>query len=223
MEKIKIILVGNHEVWWDGVLLLMHNSKVFEPSSVCYTLEDTMNKIKNVHPDIILLEENIEDGDCGKVTRRILEAHPELKIIVISGPNKDTGLLSSIQAGAKAFIDKMLTYPELEGCINYIAHGGEAVISPMTAKKLLNLIASGINPVIIPEGNDLGLSKREKQVLTLLAGKSMTNKEIANSLNITENTVKVHLSGILKKLPARNRQQAAALARKNHLIHEDDI
>ena len=164
----------------------------------------------------------IEGGDCGELAQRINELHPEINIIIVIKPYKNISLSTSFKARAKAYIDKDITYQELESCIHYVAKGGVVVISPLVAQKLLEQVAYYGNTMSTRVEYDVGLSKREKEVLTLLAQKGTSNKGIAEALHITENTVKAHLSSILEKMQVRNRQQAAILARERGIIPEAD-
>jgi RNA polymerase sigma factor (sigma-70 family) len=218
MKKLKIILASNNELWWEGLLLLMEQSEDFEVLTICYDAIDIINKANQFQPDIILLDEEIEGSDCGDVAMRINELNPEIKIIIIIKPYKDISLSTSFKARAKAYIDKDITFHELENCIRHVAKGGIVIISPLVAQKLLDQVAYYENTMSRRVEYDVGLSKREKEVLNLLAQKGTTNRQIAEALHITENTVKAHLSSILEKMQVRNRQQAAILAREKGLI-----
>lgn len=219
MEKIKIILASNHELWWEGLLLLLKNrAEEIDVLAICYNAIETINLANELKPDIILLDEEIEGGDCGEVAQRINELHPEIKIIIIIKPYKNISLSTSFKARAKAYIDKDITYHELENCIRYVAKGGVVVISPLVAQNLLEQVAHFGTSTSTRVEYDVGLSKREKEVLTLLAQRGTSNKGIAEALHITENTVKAHLSSILEKMQVRNRQQAAILARERGIV-----
>jgi DNA-binding NarL/FixJ family response regulator len=223
MYNVKIILASNHELWWEGLLLLIkQRAKNINVLNICYNAKDIIDKAKQLKPDVILLDEEIEGGDCGEVAQRINELHPEIKIIIIIKPYKNISLSTSFEARAKAYIDKDITYPELEGCIHYVAKGGVVVISPLVAQKLLEQVAFYGNTISKRVEYNVGLSKREKEVLTLLAQKGTSNKGIAEALHITENTVKAHLSSILEKMQVRNRQQAAIFARERGIVSETD-
>jgi DNA-binding NarL/FixJ family response regulator len=129
-------------------------------------------------------------------------------------------LSTSFKARAKAYIDKDITYAEIESCIRQVAKGGVVVISRVVAQKMLDHVANHEGSMRARVEYDVGLSKREKEVLALLTNRGVTNKEIAGALHITENTVKAHLSSILEKMQVRNRQQAAILARETGIISE---
>ena len=214
MEKLKVLLASNHELWWDGLSLLLGKTPDIEVSSICYDAMDTINQADQIQPNIIFLDEEIKGGDCGEVALRINKIHPDIKIIIVTKPYKNVNLSSSFKAQAKAYIDKDITFSELEKCIRQVAKGEVVVISSLVAQKLLEQVANPKQSTTNHIEYDFGLSKREKEVLTLLAKRGTTNKEIAETLYITENTVKAHLSSILEKMKVHNRQQAAILARE---------
>jgi RNA polymerase sigma factor (sigma-70 family) len=221
MEKVRIVLASNHELWWEGLaLLIKERSEDIEVATVCYNGINTINKARQLLPHVILLDEEIEGGDCGEVAERINELNPEIKIIIVVKPYKDVSLSTSFKARAKAYIDKDITYSEIESCIRQVAKGGVVVISRLVAQKLLDQVANHEGSMRARVEYDIGLSKREKEVLTLLTNEGVTNKEIAKSLNITENTVKAHLSSILEKMQVCNRQQAAIQAREKGIVFE---
>jgi DNA-binding NarL/FixJ family response regulator len=221
LDKISIILASNHELWWEGLLLLIkERAQDIDILTISYNAVETIDKANQLNPDVILLDEEIEGEDCGEVARRINELNPEIKIIIVIKPYKDVSLSTSFKARAKAYIDKDITYTELESCVRYVAKGGVVVIAPFVARKLLEQVAYYGNKMTTRVEYDVGLSKREKEVLALLTKRGITNREIADTLRITENTVKAHLSRVMEKMQVRNRQQAAILAREKGIVPE---
>jgi two-component system response regulator DegU len=224
MKKIKIILAGNHEIWWDGLSELLGKTRDMEVISNSYDAVDAINKTNLLSPDILLIDDDIEGGDCSEVVNNIGKLNPQIGIVIVIKPYKNMSLSSSVKSRAKAYIDKDITLAELESCIRHVAKGEGIVISPTGAEQLLRQIAFFGNTVNTKagHGSDVGLSKREKEVLSLLAKQGTTNKEIAQSLHITENTVKAHLSSILEKMQVDNRQQAVIQAREKGMVAEDN-
>jgi DNA-binding NarL/FixJ family response regulator len=215
MKKIRVILASNFELWWEGLSLLLDKEEDMEPVALCYEASTVIEKATELKPDIILLDEEISGCDCGVLIQNITELEPYVKVIVVIKPYKNVILSSSLKAGAKGYIDKDITFKELSNSIRQVAKGGLVIISPRVAQEFIEHISSyeryKVNMQIDIE---TGLSKREKEVLALLAMKSITNREIAEKLYITESTVKAHLSNILEKMKVRNRQEAALIARE---------
>jgi DNA-binding NarL/FixJ family response regulator len=207
-----VLLARSVELWWDGLYRLLPEIGDIEVVGVTSSAVDTIRQASQIKPDVILLDEEISEGDCGEVIRDISKIRPETNTIVIIKPYKSVNVSSAFKAKAKAFIDKDVSLDDLVKAIHYVAKGGIVVISPVVAQQLLEQVAVSTKGTkrVRPE-YDIGLSKREIEVLSLVS-EGATNKEIAEALVITENTVKAHLGNILEKMQVRSRQQAAALA-----------
>ena len=223
MDKVKLMLAGNHGFWGEGLSsLIKERAKDIEVLTICHNIAETIDKIARLHPDIVLLDEEIQGGDYGELAEYINELHPEIKVIIIIKPHKDINLSTSFKARARAYIDKEITYAEIESCIWHVASGGVVFISTLLAQQIIENLAED-NGHKIKARNDFGLSQRERQVLILLTQKGSTNRDIAETLCITENTVKAHLSSIMEKMQVHNRQQAAILAREKGIIPDSCV
>jgi DNA-binding NarL/FixJ family response regulator len=155
-----------------------------------------------------------------EATRRIKEALPYVKIVILTVSEEDQNLFSAIQSGAQGYLLKKIEPGELFEMLRGVVKG-EAPISRATGAKILNEFARQVKR---GREEDKGekLSPREREVLELLT-KGSTNKEIAAALGISDNTVKNHLRNILDKLHLQNRVQAAAFALQKALSppHKD--
>ncbi len=215
MKKIRLILASNYELWWEGLSLLLEKEEDMEPVALCYDAETVIQKANELKPDVILLDEEISGCDCGLLVQNITASQPQIKVIVVIKPYKNVVLSSSLKAKAKGYIDKDITFKELSNSIRQVAKGGLVIISPRVAQEFIEHISSYERyKADIQMDVETGLSKREKEVLALLAMKSITNRQIAEKLYITESTVKAHLSNILGKMKVRTRQEAALIARE---------
>jgi DNA-binding NarL/FixJ family response regulator len=224
MKKIRVILASNYELWWEGLSLLLGKDEEMEAVTICYDASTVLEKANELKPDIILLDEEISGCDCGLLVQKITEVQPCIKVIVVIKPYKNVVLSTSLKAGAKGYIDKDITFKELSNSIRQVAKGGLVIISPRVAQEFIEHISSYERYKDNMQVDiDTGLSKREKEVLALLALRSITNREIAEKLYITESTVKVHLSNILEKMKVRNRQEAALIAREKIKLIENSF
>lgn len=209
-------MASNYELWWDGLSLLLQKEDDIEALTICYDASTVIQRANELKPDIILLDEEITGCDCGILVQNITELQPQIKVIVVIKPYKNVVLSSSLKAKAKGYIDKDITFKELANSIRQVTKGGLVIISPRVAQEFIEHISSYERyKANIQIDIETGLSKREKEVLALLAMKSITNREIAEKLYITESTVKAHLSNILEKMKVRTRQEAALIAREN--------
>jgi len=126
---------------------------------------------------------------------------------------------SIFKTKAKAYIDKDISLVELVRAIENVVRGDMVVISPLVASKMLQYLdQSAGQKSIVRYEFDINLSNRETEILSLLANRGTTNKQIADLLFISENTVKTHLASIIRKMNVSNRQQAAAEAREIGIV-----
>lgn len=215
----KVVLGSNRELWWEGLSLLLQKSSRFDLIATCYDTQDIIEKVSKSRPDILMLDIDFE-GDCEQITREIGDYYPDTKIIMIIKPYKDIKFSGNYRARARAYIDKNITFAELENYILNINNGSSVIIHSLAAQRLMDADKDGEASIPGSSKNSFNLSKREREILYLMAKKGSTNKEIASYCGITENTVKAHLNNIFKKLSVRNRQQAIIKSSKSRIIAE---
>jgi DNA-binding NarL/FixJ family response regulator len=224
MKKISVILAGNREIWWEGLLgLLKERSPEYEVAAVCYDALETIEKANQFKPDILLLDEEIKGGDCGEIAQRINRLHIETNIIILIKPYKNIDLSSLLKANVKGYVDKDISYSGLASTILHVYRGDFAMLSQAIARLLMKQVETYRDTMFTHGERNIGLSKREREVLTMLANKGTTNKEMAAALHITNNTVKAHLSSIMEKMQVRNRQQATIIAREIGIVPDSEL
>jgi DNA-binding NarL/FixJ family response regulator len=154
-------------------------------------------------------------GDGLEATRRIKEALPSIKVVILTVSEEDKKLFEAIKCGAHGYLLKKIEPRDLFEMLRGVFRG-EAPISRATATKVLSEFAEQArrSPEKVPAET---LSPKEREALQLLT-EGLTNKEIGNQLGIAENTVKNHLKNILGKLHLANRVQAATFAIEKGLI-----
>ncbi len=215
MKVIRVLLVDDHALFRSGMAGLLRRESGFEVVGEAQDGEGALEMAKKLMPDIILMDIYMPGMGGLEATRRIKEVLPNVKIVMLTASNDDNDLFEAIKAGANGYLSKTIE-PEaffrmLRGVIR-----GEAPISGPTATKILGEFTRLARRDARKASPKEQLSPRERKVLELLT-RGETNKEIASSLSIAENTVKNHLSSILEKLHLENRVQAATFALRNEL------
>ena len=142
------------------------------------------------------------------VLRHLRDKHPPAKVVVFTAFDTDERILGALQAGAKGYLLKGAPRMELFNAVRVVDRGG-SLLQPVVASRLMEHLSE-------PERAET-LTPRERTVLGLLA-RGLQNKEIAGELNITERTVKFHLSAIYAKLGAGNRTEAVTIALQQGLV-----
>ncbi|MFQ5657502.1 MAG: response regulator [Candidatus Methylomirabilales bacterium] len=219
MEIIRVLLVDDHALLRTGVAGLLKMGPDFEVVGQVQDGEEALKKAKELMPDLVLMDIYMPGMGGIEATRQIKQVLPYVKIVMLSVSDKDEDLFDAIKAGAHGYLNKKIEPEEFLRVLRGVFRG-EAPVSGFTATKILDEFARVAR--LDPErAHAQGkLSPREREVLELLTS-GATNKEIASSLGIAENTVKNHLKNILEKLHLENRVQAAAFALRKGLTRSD--
>jgi DNA-binding NarL/FixJ family response regulator len=211
VKKLRIILGSNRELWWDGLALLMKKTRGFEVLTTCYTAKGVLNKVSQLKPDMLMFDKDL-DGTHEEVTGSVSRLHPDVKMIVIIRYYQDIHFNPGLNAVDRAFIDKNITYPELVNCLKYVAERKIGFFYSLAGQRYFENVVNKLSDTekifIKDSANVFNLSRREQEILDLLAKKGLGNKQIAESAGITQNTVKAHLKNSFDKMHVNNRQQA---------------
>ncbi len=210
--SIKVMLVDDHILMREGIKNLLEFDGSIEVVSEASDGVECLSNLKNITPDIILLDINMPGKNGIEVLTEIKRKNISVKILMLTVHNEVEYLLKAIDIGADGYILKDTESAELKRAINYIIQG-ENYIQPSLIPALNSRL---VNRDMDKEKID-SLTRRELEVLIQVSN-GMFNKEIANSLDISERTVKNHISNIFKKIEVNDRTQAAVFAIKNNLI-----
>ncbi len=219
MNRVRILLVDDHGLFRAGLASLLTSQDDFEVVGEASNGQEGLELVRDLLPDVILMDVSMPVMDGLEATRRIKAELPYVRIIMLSISDSEPNLFEAVKAGAQGYLLKNIDARALYGALRGVAQG-EAPISRLMAARLLDEFGRHArqNGTAAPDPR-ADLSPREKQVLEQVAlGKS--NKEIAASLAIAENTVKNHLKNILDKLHLENRVQAATFAVRAGLIEK---
>jgi len=218
MDPVKVLVVDDHTLFRRGIAAVLANEESLEVVGEASDGLEAIEKAKEIAPDVILMDLNMPRCSGLDAIQALQAEMPQVNILVLTVSEMEADLFAAVKFGATGYILKKAEPEELIHAILHIARGG-VIVSPLMATKLLTEfkdLTAGVERKPI-ENADADLSPREGEVLELVA-QGATNKEIANSLFISENTVKTHLRSIMEKLHLANRSQAAAYAIKRGLV-----
>ncbi len=211
--SIKVMLADDHALIREGIKQLLEfdgSIEVIEEASDGF---ECLDKLKNVRPDILLLDINMPNMNGVEVLEALKERNDPTKVLVLTVHNEVEYLVNAIDIGANGYILKDSGSAELKKAILDIMNN-DSYIQP-------NLIPA-LNSRLINRDMDKeklnSLTKREIEILAQVAS-GMFNKEIANNLSISERTVKNHISNIFKKIDVSDRTQAAVFAIRNNIVN----
>jgi len=219
VNAIRVLIADDHTLFRQGLSSLLQQQKGLQVVGEAVDGWEALAKARELQPHLVLLDVAMPRCNGLEATRLIKRELPDVNVIILTVSEKDEDLFAAVKAGAKGYLLKNAEFEELVRAIEAVA-GGAAVVSPSMAVKLLNEFAAvAAKDSLRTRAEGTALTERETEVLQLLA-KGATNKEIANTLVIAENTVKTHLRNILDKLHLHNRIQAAAYAVREGLAPE---
>ena len=209
---IKIMITDDHSMIREGLKNLLELDGDIEVIAEAVDGEDCLDKLLTVTPDVLLLDINMPKMNGLEVLKKLKERKSKVKVLVLTVHNETEYLMKAVEIGINGYVLKDSESAELKKAI-YAINDGENYIQP-------SLIPS-LNSKMIEKNEDEikieSLTTRELQVLKELAiGKF--NRDIAKEMEISERTVKNHISSIFKKLDVTDRTQAAVFAIKNDLI-----
>lgn len=210
--SIKIMIVDDHSMVREGLKNLLELEENIEVIEQAENGIDCLEKLEKVSPDVLLLDINMPSMDGLEVLSNLKKKNSEVKILLLTAHNESEYLVKAVELGIHGYVLKDAPSSVLVEAINSI-YQGETFIQPS--------LASILNDKIKEKEQDQAkidsLTKRELEVLKLLSV-GMYNKEIGEKLEITERTIKNHVSNIFKKIGVSDRTQAAVFAIRNSLI-----
>lgn len=215
MKPIRVLLVDDHSLFRKGLAGLLAREKGFRVVGEAQDGVEAVQLAKELKPDLVLMDIYMPGCDGLEATRRIRDALPSTRVVILTVSEEDKNLFAAIKCGAQGYLLKKVEPEELFAMLRGVFRG-EAPISRATATKVLHELADQARRGAekVPAET---LSPKEREALQLLT-EGLTNKEIGTRLGIAENTVKNHLKNILGKLHLANRVQAAAFAIEKGLI-----
>lgn len=212
MEKIRLVVVDDHPLFREGVVLILAAEPDIEIVGQGSSAESAIQLARTLMPDIMILDINMPGGGV-YATRTINELSSSIKLVILTGSDEDEYILDTFRAGAQAYLLKGVTARELIEVL-HLVQAGQSYVSPILAAGLLREMSKAKPTLPQQSENILGeLSERENQILSLIS-EGLSNLAIAQRLFLTEKTIKHYVTNIFHKLNVQNRVQAALLAQK---------
>jgi two-component system, NarL family, response regulator len=206
---IKLLIVDDHPIVHDGVAAILRTEADIQIVGSAGTVAEALRAMGTTVPEVVLLDLRMPDEDGLDGIQRLLKAHPHIRIVMFTAYDAEEYVFAAIKAGAKGYVLKGSPGQELVRAIRQV-YAGDSYLSPAIGASLARQVAH-------PRRGGGLLSSRELAVLRLVAA-GQSNQQIAESLGITERTVKFHVTAIFNKLGADNRAQAVALAGRRGLL-----
>ena len=210
----RVVIVDDHAMFRAGV---KHEigplvSVVGEGSDV----ESAVAVIVATTPDVVLLDVHLPGGGGIEVIKQVHEKDPDIKFLAVSVSDAAEDVIGVIRAGARGYVTKSITGPELASAVTRVAEG-DAVFSPRLAGFVLDAFGTGAGEVATVDEELDRLSAREREVMRLIA-RGYAYKEVAKELFISVKTVETHVSAVLRKLQLSSRNELTRWAADRRLL-----
>lgn len=209
---IKVMIADDHVLMREGIKQLLEFDGNIEVVAEANNGAECLEKLKTIKPDVLLLDINMPNVNGIDVLKNIRNRNMNIKVLILTVHNEVEYLIKAVDIGVEGYLLKDSGSAELKKAISVVMNG-ECYIQP----DLIPILNSRLVARDVDKEKIESLTKRELEVLIQVAN-GMFNKEIATTLNISERTVKNHISNIFKKLDVSDRTQAAVFAIRNDII-----
>jgi DNA-binding NarL/FixJ family response regulator len=211
----RILIVDDHALFRDGLrsMLEAHDMEVVGEAG---DGREAVALTWALKPDMVLMDLLMPGMDGLEATKRLTAELPDVKVLILTAADDDTKLFEAIRSGAKGYLLKNLDSRDFFSLLEGVARG-EPALTPAVARKLLEEFARPSHEQQ-EAPNPLGLTDRERDVLEHLVRGTTSNRELAETLGVTENTVKFHMRNILDKLHLHSRAEVVAYALRHQLV-----
>jgi DNA-binding NarL/FixJ family response regulator len=210
---IRVLLVDDHSVVREGLHMFLGRDPELEVVGEAADGVEAVALARELHPDVVLMDLLMPVMDGIAATAAIRKELPDIEVVALTSVLESDAVVSAVKAGAIGYLLKDTQAAELRRAIKAAA-AGQVQLSPPAVAYLLRQVQ-------VPEAPAPTLTERERDVLRLLA-EGMSNKEIARTLQVVEDTVKTHVAHILAKLGVQSRTQAVLFASRLGMISLDD-
>lgn len=216
-EPIRVVVVDDHAMFRTGVKAELAEAGAGRVDVVADAedVDSAVAAITAQQPEVVLLDVHLPGGGGVEVIRRTLAAAPDTKFLALSVSDAAEDVIGTIRGGARGYVTKTITGPELVDAIGRVGEG-DAVFSPRLAGFVLDAFAGSIDVAAVDEDLDR-LSEREREVMRLIA-RGYAYKEVAKELFISVKTVETHMSSVLRKLQLSSRHELTKWASDRRLL-----
>ena len=205
-DRIRIAIVDDHPLLRQGVATTLGKVMDFDVVEQGGSADEAREIAARCMPDVLLMDVNMP-GDTFAAVRAISKSQPATRIMMLTVSEAEDDAYSALESGAQGYVLKGVSGPDLVQAIRNVANG-ETFITPAFASRLLSHFRQHES-----ERRGVDLTHREEQIIREVA-KGLTNREVADKLNLSEKTVKYYMTNVMQKLHARNRVEAVTAVQR---------
>ncbi len=228
MEMIRVLIIDEQPLFREGVRSSLERSGDCEVVGETTDMNDVLDIARTSTPEVVLIDAGLISSDPLEIARQLRHIEPQIAIIILTPSEDEERLFQSIKVGAAAYMTRNITSEELLDTVRKVSHGEYLIQDDVLAKpQLASRVLKSFRELTVEEEEtetkDIysPLSSREVEILDYIA-RGNSNKEIAKSLKISDQTVKNHITSILKKLSVNDRTAAVVHALRHGWIKMHD-
>lgn len=211
--KIRILICDDHTLFCEGIKALLRNQPSLEIVGEAHDGRQALELVKEVRPDVLLMDVSMPDLSSFDATRRVREFDESVKVLILTMHDEEELVARCLEAGASGYVIKDAPASQLIYAIETVQKG-EKYLSPVVLKKV---VSGYVKSSQRPRTSYDRLSAREREVLKLLA-EGLSVKEIATRLNLSVKTVDVHKTNLMRKIDVHDRAELIKYAIQQKLI-----
>src|SRR5579859_2449059 len=197
-QPIRLLLVDDHAVVRLGLRTLFERAGSFHVTGEAASVAEAREQVDRLHPDIVIMDIRLPDGNGVEACREIRSSHPETRVVMLTSYSDEDAVVASIVAGAAGYLLKETPPRRLIEALRTVARG-DSLLDPSVTGVVLQRLRRSVergdeDPLAVA-----GLSNQERKILSLIT-EGKTNREIASTLALSERTIKTYVSSLLRKL-----------------------
>jgi DNA-binding NarL/FixJ family response regulator len=208
MKKIRIMVIEDNRVLCNGITAMLNGQPDMHVAATIGSGNNVLLKASRIEPHVILMDMGLKNFKESPVVESIRKKMPEAKVIGMGFVPSQSDIVEFVEAGASGFILKDATVKEFLGTIRSVAQGVKVLPPSLTDSLFSHVIEFALKKGNGKLPNAVRMTKREREIIVLIAD-GLSNKEIAQQLNIATHTVKSHVHNIMEKLALHTRLQIA--------------
>jgi DNA-binding NarL/FixJ family response regulator len=213
MKKIRILVIEDNRVLCDGITAMLNGQADMHVAATIRSGNNVLLKASQTKPHMILMDVGLKNFKESSVVELLRKKMPEAKVIGMGFVPSQSDIVEFVEAGASGFILKDATVKEFLGTIRSVAQGVKVLPPSLTGSLFSHVIEFALKKRNGKMTNAVRMTKREREIIVLIAD-GLSNKEIAQQLNIATHTVKSHVHNIMEKLALHSRLQIAKYTRE---------
>lgn len=218
MEKIKVLLVDDHQIVRDGIKQILKDELDIELIGSVSSGKEALDFTRCTEPNLVIADLSMPNMSGIELTKKLTATYPEIKVLILSMFNDEEYIVSAIQAGAKGYLPKQdSTTDVLLEAIRTIAGGDEFYSQSISKIVLKSFIKNVKNTNVGDVAKKHQLTSREKEILKLYV-EGFTNNEIAEKLNLSVYTIKTHKNNIMQKYNFKSTVEMIKFALRNNIV-----